>query len=340
MPLKSFRILHMGRTSRAAALVLSALVAAYALRQLLEAARTTTRRPRRLSLSESLEALVESAAAVVEGDTASTGVPRWTTRTLESRAPNGPCAALRALWAAPPPHPVSQHPLVIVAGEGTTGTHVAGLISAVLTSLQRAPSDVLHWHDWYSNGTKTEEDPRAIALHDALFDLEPTQRDSFDFRLYDGVGGVADTPIPQYFPYIYRQYPRAKVILTERDPTAWVTSRQKHHPNAFLPFAVLSHALSDIRSDRRAVRRGYKGKRVHAPDPNNMMGSSTAFVLHNTMVRARARPQRCASMFADARLTSSFSPPAQMITRRNKTGTLSCSAECLAYRQPILDVSG
>ena len=330
----------MGRTSRAAALVLSALVAAYALRQLLEAARTTTRRPRRLSLSESLEALVESAAAVVEGDTASTGVPRWTTRTLESRAPNGPCAALRALWAAPPPHPVSQHPLVIVAGEGTTGTHVAGLISAVLTSLQRAPSDVLHWHDWYSNGTKTEEDPRAIALHDALFDLEPTQRDSFDFRLYDGVGGVADTPIPQYFPYIYRQYPRAKVILTERDPTAWVTSRQKHHPNAFLPFAVLSHALSDIRSDRRAVRRGYKGKRVHAPDPNNMMGSSTAFVLHNTMVRARARPQRCASMFADARLTSSFSPPAQMITRRNKTGTLSCSAECLAYRQPILDVSG
>ena len=151
-------------------------------------------------------------------------------------------------------------------------------------------------------------DPRAIALHDALFDLEPTQRDSFDFRLYDGVGGVADTPIPQYFPYIYRQYPRAKVILTERDPTAWVTSRQKHHPNAFLPFAVLSHALSDIRSDQRAVSRGYKGKRVHAPDPNNMMGSSTAFVLHNTMVRARARPQRCASVFADAPLTSSFSP--------------------------------
>ena len=184
-----------------------------------------------------------------------------------------------------------------MAGEGTTGTHVAGLISAVLTSLQRAPSDVLHWHDWYSNGTKTEEDPRAIALHDALFDLEPTQRDSFDFRLYDGVGGVADTPIPQYFPYIYRQYPRAKVILTERDPTAWVASRQKHHPNAVPPLAVLSHTLSDIRSDKAFVLQ-----------KANMMGSSTAFVLHNTMVRARARPQRCASVFADAPLTSSFSP--------------------------------
>ena len=234
----------------------------------------------------------------VEGDTASTVAPRWTTRTLESRAPNDPCAALRALWAAPPPHPVSQHPLVILAGEGTTGTHVAGLISAVLTSLQRAPSDVLHWHDSYSNGTITLEDPRAIALHDALFDLEPTQRDSFDFRLYDGVGGVADTPIPQYFPYIYRQYPRAKVILTERDPTAWVTSRAKHHPDSVPPLAVLSHALRDI----------YKQHHVSLFHKENMMGSSTAFVLHNTMVRARARLQRCASVFADAPLTSSFSP--------------------------------
>ena len=273
----------MVRLANASGLVLSALVGVYVVRALLEPARAAPRR--RLSLSESLEGLVTALLgprSPIAGTSAR--ALRRTTRTLKSREPNDPCGALRALWASPPPHPVSLHPLVIVAGEGTTGTHVAGHISAVLTMLQRAPSDVLHWHDLYSNGTKTKEDPRAIALHDALFDLEPTQRDGFDYRLYDGVGGVADTPIPQYFAYIYRQYPRAKVILTERDPTAWVTSRQKSHPHALLPFAVLSHKLGSIRNKRQATS-GYKRSRGHAPDRHNMMGSSTAFVLHNTMVR-------------------------------------------------------
>lgn len=66
------------------------------------------------------------------------------------------------------------------------------------------------------------------------------------FRLFDNFEAVFDSPIPLFFPYIFKAYPDAKVILTSRRGEAWYGSRMKHFggqtdafPMATLPVYTL-----------------------------------------------------------------------------------------------------
>lgn len=48
------------------------------------------------------------------------------------------------------------------------------------------------------------------------------------FRIFDNLEAVFDSPIPLFFPYIFKAYPDAKVILTSRNGENWYGSRMKH----------------------------------------------------------------------------------------------------------------
>ena len=76
--------------------------------------------------------------------------------------------------------------------------------------------------------------------------MPPEQRDSFDFAVFNNFDGISDEPITQFFPYIMRAYPNAKVILTTRNTTDWVRSRQKNHPMSPLPFTFLTRSIDAI----------------------------------------------------------------------------------------------
>jgi hypothetical protein len=76
--------------------------------------------------------------------------------------------------------------------------------------------------------------------------LSPEQRDAFDYTVFEPFAGVSDEPITQYFPYILRAYPNARVILSSRNATAWVNSRQKKHPMSPMPFSFLTRSIDAI----------------------------------------------------------------------------------------------
>ena len=60
---------------------------------------------------------------------------------------------------------------------------------------------------------------------------QPEPKDPSVFRIFDGLDAVFDSPVPNFFPYLWRAYPTARVILTQREPAAWYRSRSKHHHN-------------------------------------------------------------------------------------------------------------
>lgn len=66
-----------------------------------------------------------------------------------------------------------------------------------------------------------------------------------DFRLYDDVDAVTDLPAAFFFKEILLAYPKAKAVLTLRDPESWYSSISRHFNqyspalSAFFPSGVL-----------------------------------------------------------------------------------------------------
>lgn len=189
---------------------------------------------------------------------------------------------------------VSEHPLVIGAGLGTTGTkflsyllaeitkgnvtHFDDLLGVDLASMRGARRPGRCVYEKCTRSTKRGQAtisqvkfasfaapvPKRITRRDfpppelaaacgtleSLWDLRRENVADFDFTPLRDLTGVFDAPIPNLFPFIYRAFPNAKVILTVRNSTDWVVRRwtrwfHKHDP---LPFAeaVTGHDFADF----------------------------------------------------------------------------------------------
>ena len=152
------------------------------------------------------------------------------------------CNRQRAVWDART-SATSDHNLIIGAGEGTTGTR--WLFKVVVDALGSRMTTAMHF-------THIEGRDRTLAKNalDAMMNLAPSECDDFDYRVFDSIAYVSDTPIPQFFPYIFKAYPRAKVILTVRNGSEWARSRINHEHLAPPPFHGATEGLRHAKCER------------------------------------------------------------------------------------------
>lgn len=96
----------------------------------------------------------------------------------------------------------SEHPLLICAGYGHTGTRSLEAALKIL-GLRTA-----HW-------SKVSKELVLSGGHEKF---------DYNFRIFDTVDAVLDIPIPEFFIELLIAYPNSKVLLTVRDWKKWVQS--------------------------------------------------------------------------------------------------------------------
>ena len=149
---------------------------------------------------------------VLLSGTSNTGASPAASCSAEHAASASPCSRLRCTWGTPPAN-VSQHPLVIMAGEGSSGTTwVSQQVSRVMDQ------DVYHWKQCFHLSTPSVINWTDLPIQDLLpaweaakaarkrtgtrksrwmhafasmMKLGPADRDEFDFRLFDGMVSFA-----------------------------------------------------------------------------------------------------------------------------------------------------
>ena len=137
--------------------------------------------------------------------------------------------------------------------------------------IQLNESDLItaHWdcvpRQYYSEYAK---------IRTKLLALAPSQHSHFDYDLFGHFDAIIDTPVPQFFPYIFRTYPNARVILSIRDPQDWVRSRFKHHPADRRPFAIFDAPLDHLMDTLDE----------HTSLNNSVTDSVLAYLAYNTQV--------------------------------------------------------
>lgn len=205
----------------------------------------------------------------------------WGVLLLVSTGADDVCSDVRATWnyAFRPRH-VNPKPLIIGAGEGTTGTHT---VAKLISDTARPARTVAHWELVYGNRSR-EASQAYVGLRKRLLALTPPERAHFDYDVFDAYDGVADSPIPELFPYIYRTYPQARVILSVRNASEWVDSRVRHHPTSPRPFALFDASMEIIKNRK-------KKDRTSRPDLNPS-DSALAFAMHNMLVRCLVPPHK------------------------------------------------
>jgi len=152
----------------------------------------------------------------------------------------------------PPAHAFanSTKPLIIMAGEGFTGTRGVHAAVAQLGFVSA------HWDQVMvpSRGTpfRAERDPvlteRFVTIRRFLTQLKLGSHiwRHTDFRMFDFVDCVSDLPITQFFPFLFAAYPYAKVILTVRDPNKWAKQRSKKWSRTDpAPLQTMFHTVGD-----------------------------------------------------------------------------------------------
>jgi len=148
---------------------------------------------------------------------------------------------LTRLLCSPFNYSTSPKPLIIGAGAGTTGTQTVAYAVSLLGL------KVIHfremWNPWgrrnLTFGDKSDADP-GIGMQfyrlwgveedvNATSCLEKGRR--LEFKRFEDVDAVFDSPFPAYTYDLIRAYPNSRIILTVRDPSTWVVKRRTHHPN-------------------------------------------------------------------------------------------------------------
>lgn len=138
---------------------------------------------------------------------------------------------------------VSQKPLVIGAGIGSTATR------SVWAALQLLGKKV--WHCTDDNGCNMPSVTSIMAPNDYMSLFETKQREMspietqeclqqlsrYDYtNVANTYDAILDTPVAEVFLYMWRSFPNAKVLLTERNASKWVSHRlAAHHESAFAP---------------------------------------------------------------------------------------------------------
>lgn len=148
-----------------------------------------------------------------------------------------PCAMLRKVFLEINyHHKPSDKEVILGAGQSHTGQRwVADFLQSsgyTVGHLGKLPiGDDMHT-ERDSNLTAIEE---AYAnVHRTLMDLEPVHRESFNYDIFsnlDGLSGILNMPTAEFFPYFFRAYPNAKIILTVRNATMWYDSIINPVPN-------------------------------------------------------------------------------------------------------------
>lgn len=205
----------------------------------------------------------------------------WGVLLLVSTGADDVCSDVRATWnyAFRPRH-VNPKPLIIGAGEGTTGTHT---VAKFISDTARPARTVAHWELVYGNRSR-EASQAYVGLRKRLLALTPPERAHFDYDVFDAYDGVADSPIPELFPYIYRTYPQARVILSVRNASEWVDSRVRHHPTSPRPFALFDASMEIIKNRKKKDRTSRNSL--------NPSDSALAFAMHNMLVRCLVPPHK------------------------------------------------
>ena len=119
---------------------------------------------------------------------------------------------------------VAPRRLIIVAGEGKTGTLN---ISTTLASLGLC---VGHWNRTHNcSDAQQRQWTRAF---DCIMNLPPEYYGALDYALlFNGIDAVADTPIPTVFPFLFAALPRSLVILSTRPSVEWAERRFRWRPD-------------------------------------------------------------------------------------------------------------
>ncbi|EOD05879.1 hypothetical protein EMIHUDRAFT_250103 [Emiliania huxleyi CCMP1516] len=125
-------------------------------------------------------------------------------------------------------------PLVIGAGWGSTATR------ALATAMKQFGLTTGHCSHYY-NASAGVNCPLSFCseMHNLLQGrlckyLAQETKDPALFRVFDGLDAVFDTPVPNFFPYLWRAYgPTARVVLTVRPAAAWFASRSRHHRGSY-----------------------------------------------------------------------------------------------------------
>lgn len=183
-----------------------------------------------------------------------------------------PCDELKAFVANYPANKQSSRQIFISAGQGTTGTHtIAKLMSKAINGT------ITHWVEEYHNG---EEKHTGMGQNvtDTLLGILPEELDDFDFRPhFEKIDGLSDWPVPSYFPFIFRQFPNARVVLSVRDPHQWAEKRDEWDQRMVMPF------MFSLDTMRHMMHRNGKKQATAGKMPHPL--AAYLFSVQNTVVK-------------------------------------------------------
>jgi hypothetical protein len=166
-----------------------------------------------------------------------------------------------------PQNRTSPRELVIVAGEGTTGTTS---MAAALTRL----------------GLRSQHGsagPAGNAIKNMLGATSLADARAFDVGVFDPVDAVLDSPVSHAFPVVFAHFPRARVILTVRNATQWAEHRIKEHglePAPLASFYDASYAELKYPGSAAPARRLPQRMRI---GQLSVAGVAWAFAMQNLL---------------------------------------------------------
>lgn len=174
----------------------------------------------------------------------------------------------------------SDHPIIIGAGYGTTGTR------AVRDYFAKRGLRVAHWRS-----TKNMGGSEQVKWHKAFREmtaLSPRDYSSYNFRhLSSFVDVVLDTPITPLFPFIIRAFPKATVVMTHRNSTDWAKRRASEHPLSPVPLTEFIGSVLD--AERYNESNPARKFEIH-PHDDNMATTTLSFDLRTIMVKCLVEP--------------------------------------------------
>ena len=210
----------------------------------------------------------------------------------------GCAAADTHLRNAVGPVRTSTEPLIIAAGEGTTATRSLGDALGQLGIWSAHNGRIIS-----PPGTPAEEAATVqLQLQHLIRDLylkPPAQNAEFDFAGLAGHrwGAIMDTPVPIYLPWLLKAFPRAKIILTLRNPLQWAKSRYVNHEFSPAPLHGLYHGVGyepkkfanvTVRQHQTVSSVRMQGA-AETPTDGQLHQIATAFAMYNTFVACAVR---------------------------------------------------
>lgn len=144
-------------------------------------------------------------------------------------------------------HGTSNHPLILGASPGTTGT------MSLYRALVMLGVSVVHYSQSFNATSGLESNtydrvpaggpvPLLRPLFAATHPAPPVDLDAartVDLRFLAETDALIDTPAQEIFFDVLATFPRARVIVTARDPLEWAISRRARHPTDRVPLLPL-----------------------------------------------------------------------------------------------------